>query len=289
MTSTWEPMAPSTVVVTDGAPAGRSPILAAMADRKPDDEGEAPVDEVAADDSEVTGAAEPDASDGEEAKAGTGRRRATTTRTKPVDAKADVAARRAATKARMDAAASETKRRPAPTERSGSSPVPERRGKGRTGKLGSDGEAKTGGATASDPTGSRARKATRVGHDKVEVGKASAADPTGAKARRQAAESAKAIPKPSKRTGRVDPKAVRTAARSGDPKKAAAESSRYTAPIPRSQLESSVWVPGIMFVLLGAGMVVIFLTYVVWGGRPLTLGVGLALILGGILTATQYR
>ena len=45
----------------------------------------------------------------------------------------------------------------------------------------------------------------------------------------------------------------------------------------------------VMFGLLAIGMVVIFLTYVVWEGRPLTLGVGLAAILGGILTATQLR
>lgn len=137
-------------------------------------------------------------------------------------------------------------------------------------------------ATSDDPTGRKAR--ARV------AGKATSDDPTGASASRAAR--AKSVPRPSKRTGGLDAKAARTAAaRSGNPKKAAAaaEASRYTAPIPRSQIESPAWVGALMFILLGAGMVVIFLTYVAWGGRPLTLGIGLGFILGGILTATQLR
>lgn len=137
-------------------------------------------------------------------------------------------------------------------------------------------------ATSDDPTGRRARARA--------VGKATSDDPTGASARRASRTSS--VPRPSKRTGGLDAKAARTAAaRSGNPKKAAAaaEASRYTAPIPRSQIESPAWVGILMFSLLGLGMVVIFLTYVAWGGRPLALGVGLALILGGILTATQLR
>lgn len=159
----------------------------------------------------------------------------------PEEARAEVEARRAATKARMD-----------------------------------------GRATADDPTGRRARKA---------AGKASAEDPTGASAARAATAKAGSVPRPSKRTGGPDAKAARTAAaRSGNPKKAAAaEASRYTAPIPRSQIESPPWVAGLMFALLAVGMVVIFLTYVLWEGRPLTLGVGLGAILAGILTATQLR
>lgn len=135
-------------------------------------------------------------------------------------------------------------------------------------------------ATSDDPTGRKARKA---------MGKATSDDPTG-----RAGRSAKApsVPKPSKRTGGLDTKSARAAAaRSGNPKRAAeaAEASRYTAPIPRSQIESPAWVGALMFILLGLGMVVIFLTYVAWGGRPLTLGIGLGFILGGILTATQLR
>lgn len=170
------------------------------------------------------------------------------------DPKADVEARRAATKARMDREA--------------------------------------GTATPDDPTGTKARRRGKA----APMGTARADDPTGAKARREAAATTKTkkVPRPSKRTGgAVDPKVARSsAARSGNPRKAAEaadESSRYTAPIPRSQLESPTWVPVVMFALLGAGMLVIFLTYVLWEGRPLSLGVGLACILGGILAATQYR
>lgn len=187
----------------------------------------------------------------------------TTTKRTPArrrpDPRADVAARRAATKARMDAEAAD----------------------------GTPSLAKKGTATADDPTGTKAKRAAGT------AGTATADDPTGTKARREAAKSAKKVARPSKRTGgAVDPKAARTAAaRSGNPKKAAeaAESTRYTAPIPRTQLESPTWVPALMFTLLGLGGIVILLTYVLWNGRPLTLSIGLGLILGGILTATQYR
>lgn len=181
------------------------------------------------------------------------------TKSKPAkrrpDPRADVAARRAATAARMDAEKA-------------------------------DGKVSTAKATADDPTGTKARRARSGGS-----GTATADDPTGAKARRAATASSKKVARPSKRTGAADPKADRVAARSGNPKKAATatEPGRYTQPIPRSQMESPVWVPAIMFTFLGMGGVVILLTYVIWAGRPLTLGVGLALILGGILTATQYR
>jgi|GEM_PF-185150 len=170
--------------------------------------------------------------------------------------KADIAARREATKARMDEA--KAKGEPVkPTK-----------------------------ASADDPTGARARRSKGKGA----VATASADDPTGTKARKAARQSS-GVARPSKRTG-SDPKTVRAAARSGNPKKAAeaaAESSRYTAPIPRSQIESPTWVPVLMFTFLGVGSLVILLTYVVWNARPLTLGIGLGCILAGILTATQYR
>ncbi len=230
----------------------------AMADPTADDEtrDDAASDDAAEDDAET---AESDAP-------------AAPTKVKPTrkrpDPKADVAARREATKARMDAEAKDGTTRPK------SAAVSTRKSA----------------ATAADPTGAKARRARK--ESDASVGTASADDPTGAKARREAAASAKKVARPSKRTGGADTKAARTAAaRSGNPKRAAeaTDSARYTAPIPRSQLESPMWVPVLMFVLLGLGGVVILLTYVVWGGRPLALGVGLALILGGILTATQYR
>ncbi len=216
-----------------------------MADPTPDDETEADPE------AELDGAGE-DAPEADETEEGAAAAKVKA----PADPKADVAARRAATKARMDA------------------------DKGKAPST----------ATADDPTGAKARRRSKAAES---VGKASATDPTGAKARREAATTKK-VPRPSKRTGgAVDPKTARTtAARSGNPKKAAdaaSESSRYTAPIPRSQLESPTWVPVIMFGLLAMGMIVIFMTYVLWEGRPLALGVGLACILGGILAATQYR
>lgn len=69
-------------------------------------------------------------------------------------------------------------------------------------------------------------------------------------------------------------------------------SSRYTPPIPQSFKVSPTWVPVLMFTLLGIGLVVIFLNYlgVLPGGTKNTyLLVGLGSILGGIVTATQYR
>lgn len=58
---------------------------------------------------------------------------------------------------------------------------------------------------------------------------------------------------------------------------------------------SPMWVPVLMFALLGIGMLVILLNYV--GLLPFVDGaasnwyllLGLGLILGGIITATQYR
>lgn len=69
-------------------------------------------------------------------------------------------------------------------------------------------------------------------------------------------------------------------------------SSRYTPPVPAAMKVSPRWVPALMFGLLALGLVVIFLNYlgVLPGGTKNTyLLVGLAAILGGIITATQYR
>jgi hypothetical protein len=73
---------------------------------------------------------------------------------------------------------------------------------------------------------------------------------------------------------------------------------RYTPPIPREMKVSPPWVPVLMFVLLGLGVIVIIGNYVSvlpgWGFLPddtsnMWLLVGLGFILGGILTATQYH
>ncbi len=103
--------------------------------------------------------------------------------------------------------------------------------------------------------------------------------------------------------GRVTPKggapAKSTAARSkgGDPKASSSRTtpsatSRYTPPVPSEYKVSPRWVPVLMFTLLGLGMAMIFLNYLglVPGGTSnwYLLG-GLGLILGGIITATQYH
>lgn len=95
--------------------------------------------------------------------------------------------------------------------------------------------------------------------------------------------------KPPKRKvqgGRVTPKGGHQHG-SGPPR-----SSRYTPPVAQEFKVSPKWVPVLMFALLGIGLVIIFCNYlgVLPGGTKNTylLG-GLAAILGGIVTATQYR
>jgi hypothetical protein len=69
-------------------------------------------------------------------------------------------------------------------------------------------------------------------------------------------------------------------------------SARYTPPVPSHQKISPMWVPVLMFGLLVLGMVVIIANYIGWvpGGTSnwYLLG-GLGLILGGIVTATQFH
>jgi hypothetical protein len=71
-----------------------------------------------------------------------------------------------------------------------------------------------------------------------------------------------------------------------------APSTRYTPPVPRHVKSSPIWVPILMFVLLGLGMLVILTNYL--GVLPgdtsnAYLGIGLLLICAGIIVATQYR
>jgi hypothetical protein len=104
--------------------------------------------------------------------------------------------------------------------------------------------------------------------------------------------------KPAKRHvpgGRVTPKGTgsggRTTPKAGS-ERHPGQSTRYTPPTPREMKVSPTWVPVLMFTLLGIGLVVIFLNYlgVLPGGMSNAyLGVGLAAICGGIITATQYR
>ena len=57
------------------------------------------------------------------------------------------------------------------------------------------------------------------------------------------------------------------------------------------QPPSPIWVPITMFGLLGVGVATIIVNYlgVVWDTSNVVLLVGLAFILAGIVTATQYR
>lgn len=69
-------------------------------------------------------------------------------------------------------------------------------------------------------------------------------------------------------------------------------SARYTPPTPSLDQQSKPWVPFVMFGLLGIGAVVIFLNYIALlpgATDNKYLLVGLVCILGGIITATQYR
>lgn len=76
------------------------------------------------------------------------------------------------------------------------------------------------------------------------------------------------------------------------PHGAVTPSSRYTPPVPTYMKESPRWVPILMFALWGLGALVIILYYLgaVPGGRSqwYLLG-GLAMILGGLWTATKYH
>lgn len=75
-------------------------------------------------------------------------------------------------------------------------------------------------------------------------------------------------------------------------------SARYTPPVPKELKVSPWWVPALMAALLVLGTVVIILNYVAllptWGFLPddtsnVWLLVGLLLILGGIVVATQWH
>lgn len=91
--------------------------------------------------------------------------------------------------------------------------------------------------------------------------------------------------------GRVTPKGG-APARSAKAAAAAPEASgRYTPPIPRSVKVSPIWVPVLMFALLGVGTLVILVNYTgaLWTTSNWYLLGGLASILAGIIAATQYH
>ncbi len=85
---------------------------------------------------------------------------------------------------------------------------------------------------------------------------------------------------------------TRSKASESDDGGASKYSSRYTPPArDASQMPSPLWVPILMFTLLGLGMLIIILNYVTLFGDASNwrLILGLGFILAGIMTATQYR
>ena len=92
--------------------------------------------------------------------------------------------------------------------------------------------------------------------------------------------------KPTKRRvsgGRVTPKGTR-------PEGYTSETFSHTG-LDGQQDPSPTWVPVLMFSLLGLGIATILLNYVgsIWDTNNGILLLGLGMILGGIVTATQYR
>lgn len=82
------------------------------------------------------------------------------------------------------------------------------------------------------------------------------------------------------------------ARRSDDDDDDAGFSKRYTPPqATYADGPSPIWVPVLMFALLIIGALVIILNYMELFGDPsnIRLVIGLGFILGGIITATQYR
>jgi hypothetical protein len=76
------------------------------------------------------------------------------------------------------------------------------------------------------------------------------------------------------------------------PKRGPVPSSRYTPPIPKTVRVSPLWVPVLMGALLAIGGLLILLNYfdlLPGGASNLYLLVGLLLITGGFITATQWH
>lgn len=91
--------------------------------------------------------------------------------------------------------------------------------------------------------------------------------------------------------GRVTPKGGASSIKSPGPGRVT-PSARYTPPVPRSQKVSPMWVPVLMFALLGLGVMVIILNYLnllPGDASNKYLVLGMALITGGFITATNYH
>jgi hypothetical protein len=67
---------------------------------------------------------------------------------------------------------------------------------------------------------------------------------------------------------------------------------RYTPPVPKSVKVSPKWVPVVMFAMLGIGVLFVVINYMgllPGGASNWYLLLGLGLIAGGFIAATQYR
>ena len=103
---------------------------------------------------------------------------------------------------------------------------------------------------------------------------------------RRAAQADKVVEKSTRKSRRVTAKGTGTGT-------GANASNRYTPPTPHySEMPSPLWVPILMFALFGLGMLTIIMNdvdLVPGGTNNWYLLLGLGFILGGIITATQYR
>ncbi len=94
--------------------------------------------------------------------------------------------------------------------------------------------------------------------------------------------------------GRVTPKGTRPEDRyvsptSNEQHHDVAASSRYTPKAQPRQLVPPNWIPVIMIVLLVGGGLAIMARYLIFTGSNIPTLVGLAMILGGLYTATKWR
>lgn len=107
------------------------------------------------------------------------------------------------------------------------------------------------------------------------------------------AEPAKRRPASKRGGGRVTPKGGGAPVRKVRSLQAPDESTRYTPPSNRPEdMPSPLWVPVLMFSMFGLGMITILGNYVELLPGAVSnwyLLLGLGFILGGIITATQYR
>jgi hypothetical protein len=93
-------------------------------------------------------------------------------------------------------------------------------------------------------------------------------------------------------TGRVTPKGTTSTRRVTQKGTSMQSQGRYTPPVPKEFKVSPMWVPILMFSLLGVGMLMIVTNYmgILPGGASNTyLLIGLGLITAGFITATRYH